>query len=121
MKLSDLTAKTKNITFDYEGESVTLDVRHQLVTPKLIADLALLDNLSVDSAARMHAISEHLAQLVAKWDVLDTDGAMFPLDVDRLAAEIPVAFQARCLMAAVQAMGEAAAPETISATSGAIS
>lgn len=121
MKLSDLTSKTKSITFDYEGESVNMDVRTALITPKLIADLALLDNMTVDGAARMLAISTHLAQLVAKWDVLDDNDVMFPLNVDRLASEIPVAFQARCLMEAVQAMGEATAPEPTSATSGAIS
>jgi hypothetical protein len=113
MKLSDLTSKTKPVTLDYNGEIVTMTVRCQLITPKLIADLGVLDDLTVDSAERMHAVSEHLARLVASWDVLEDDGSMFPLDVDRLTAEIPVEFQMRCLLAAVQVMqvGEAPAPE----------
>lgn len=112
MKLSTLVAKTKQVEFDYDGETVHMEVRHQLITPKLVADLGVLDDAAVDFSERTHLISEHLARLVVKWDVLDDDGAMFPLKPELLAAEIPVVFQAHCLMEAVQAMkpGEVQAP-----------
>lgn len=110
MKLSDITAKVKAVSFDYEGETVNLDVRTQLITPKLIADLSELEEKKL-TPETLRAISEHLVRLVATWDVQEDDGSAFPLEVSRLEAEIPVGFQMQALMAAVNAMGESIAPE----------
>ena len=110
MKLSDITAKTKTVSFDYSGETVNMDVRTQLITPKLIADLGELEEQKLTPEA-LRAISEHIVRLVATWDVQEDDGSVFPLDVERLEAEIPVGFQMHVLMAAVDAMGEDLAPQ----------
>lgn len=113
MKLSDLIAKTKSVSLNYGGESLTLQVRTEIITPKLVADLASLDDASVSAAARLQSAAELLVKLVASWDLYDADGVtMFPLDVARLESEVPLALQQQCLLSAVQSLqpGEAPAP-----------
>jgi hypothetical protein len=68
-------------------------------------------------ASKLLAISEQVCRLVAQWDVLNEDGSMFPLRVEQVAAEIPLAFQNAVIGAAIGAVsesgavGEAKAPE----------
>jgi hypothetical protein len=117
MKLADLARKTKRVTLAFEDETVHLEVRYQLITQKLIADIAALNSLAIDlseqTAEKLHTLGEQVARLVASWDVLDDDGQMFPLDPERLAAEIPMMFLAQVLGAAAGAIyqGEAPAPQ----------
>ena len=78
----------------------------------MAAELNAVDDDKVDPATRMHTLSDLASRLVAKWDVLNDDGSMFPLDTASLEATIPVMFLSSCLMEAVKAAlpGEASAP-----------
>src|SRR5579863_990002 len=111
MKISDLTAKTKTVSFDYDGETVNMDVHTQLITPKMAAELNEVDDDKVDAATRMHTLSDLASRLIAHWDVLNDDGSMFPLDTASLEATIPVMFLSQALMESVKAAlpGEASA------------
>lgn len=118
LRLADLAAKTKDATIDFDGESVTLTVRYQLITPRFLAQLEQLQALQGDGGGHtgdvLTALCGQLCQIIERWDVFDEDGAtMFPLDAARMAAELPVPFLYAVLGGAMGVMkpGEASAPE----------
>lgn len=120
LRFTDLARDTKSATLELGGgESICFRFRHGLITPRLMHDFLALDASRLEHAtvdeqeASMMAISGHLARLLTEWDVLDSDGSMFPLTADRLAADIPLLVQVRLLqtcLAEMSSTGEAAAP-----------
>lgn len=112
MKLSTLVAATKNVTVSYGGETINLVVRASAITPKMLADLALLAEAegSKAVAAQVNEIPDLLCRLVASWDVLNDDETPFPLDPEQVAEKIPMDFQVACIRAATGSVGEAVAP-----------
>lgn len=106
----DLAKKTKKAHLDLDdGDRINFAFRHQLITPRLVADLSALDGMREDSPAEVSAkllgVSEHVARLLTEWDVTEADGTtMFPLVADRLAEDIPLEIQMRLLMACVNEM-----------------
>lgn len=122
IKFSDLAKATKSATLDVgDGDTISFRFRHGLVTARLLHDLLSLDEAYMQAASpaqvdeSIMGICEQVARLVAEWDLLDADGvSMFPLDAQRLAADIPISLQARILrvcMAEMTTQGEASAPE----------
>jgi len=118
IKFSDLARDTKAATLDVGGgDTIAFRFRHGLITPRLMHDFLALDVSRLEQAtvdeqeAAMMAISAHLARLVTEWDVLDSDGSMFPLDAARLAADIPLLVQVRMLQTCLAGMSEASAGE----------
>ena len=97
LNLSDLVTKTKSISFEFDNEAVTMEVRVQSITPKMIANLKATQTDD-------NAVSSLLVQLVARWDVMDGTSP-FPLDVDKLSG-ISMIFQQRCLTEIFASVGE---------------
>jgi hypothetical protein len=125
MKLSDLMAKTRSVTLTYAGESVTLEVRVDVITGKLMAEMATIEKPVSDPSevvGRLESISRFLCRLVASWDVLGDDEQPFPLEPERVSESIPVAFMIACLQVATSSVGESSASGVTSGeTSGATS
>lgn len=131
MKLSDLTSKTKQLAIDVEGDVLHLEVRLHAVTLKALAELDQLGTAAQENAlANAQATVAMFCRIVASWDVVDAQGKPLPLDAAHLA-EFPVDVLGTLMGKITQALqagtpvggtaGEAPAPETNSAPSGAIS
>lgn len=123
LRLADLAAKTKDARIEWEGETVTLDVRYQLITPRFLSSIEQLQAMQADTGqvgAALVELCARLALLIASWDVYDLDGiTMYPLDAERMAAELPAPFLYAVLAGALGVMqpGEASAPGATSSAS----
>lgn len=106
IKLHELQAKTKETSFDYDGENVKITYRPGAFTAEVESRLqeALQNQLPAGG------IAEELSHLVAKWDVLDEAGKPLPVTVSWLR-QFPVAF----LNAIVEAIGRDMRPNASSA------
>lgn len=103
LRLIDLAKSAKTAAFTYAGETVTLTYRLGQVTPRMLAEVATITDLSL--------IAERVASLVSAWDVEEKPGQPFPLTAERLA-ELPLHFLLTVLRQVVEDArpGEAAAP-----------
>jgi len=111
MKLAAITQKTTKTSMPFDDDVLNYEFKHALITPALVADIQRLIEASV-SAENILAISTHIVSLVTTWDLIDEDGAMFPLDAKRIAHEVPLVFQATLITDMISKMrqGEANAP-----------
>lgn len=126
-KFTDLAKKTKPGTLDLgDGDVIQFTFRPALLTPNFVHNLSMFDEARMSAASAAEAdeviqdASEQVVKVIATWDVLDEDGTTpFPLDVERLRADIPVQVQVALLMQCTREMqpGEARAPETTAASS----
>lgn len=119
MRFTDLARATKTGKLDLGGgDVIRFEFRHGLITPHFMHTLLALDESRLKGAtadegeAAVMNVCEQVARLIVEWDLLDEDGSMFPLDVERLARDIPLTVQIGLLQQCLEEMGagEASAP-----------
>lgn len=88
IKLSDLLKRTRVITVEFQGETVTVTYRLNAVTPALLS-------------GKPSAV-EQVKAVVEEWDVLDDRGR--PMAPDVIAEQMPTMFLEAVLSAVVQDM-----------------
>jgi hypothetical protein len=107
LTLQKIAARRASVSFDYAGESVTVDYYPEQLTMGLqtrVTELRALAERDEDAAKR--AIGAIVLQLVASWDVLIEDsGPPIPLDADALFAVSPD-FLGHVIVAIVQDAGQ---------------
>ena len=101
IKLADLTRETKAATFDYDGETCTVEYRPAAFTAKMqisVMGMSLLGKEGGDDAEKARHIletlgdyTEALTQLIAAWDILDDEGKALPVTVEIMQA-LPLQF-----------------------------
>lgn len=93
---SQMANNNASVTFEYMGESVTLQYYPGRVTGTMLLTMSAdIDQTSPsEDLARLNA---RLVDLIKEWDVLEGD-AMFPLDPTRML-ELPLNFIKACLYA----------------------
>jgi len=106
-KLSDLVKGVQDVTFDYDGEPITITYKANAVSLRqaaLITDFATItqrvsDGEEEQSEATLQRESEALNSLVTtlvsnvvKWDLLEEDGkTMYPINPNSLR-DLPIRF-----------------------------
>lgn len=110
--VSQMATNSVTVAFDYAGETVNVTYAPGNINEKVFAGIASLaeansfdlskvdttnmSEISADLSAVLSAVNDTLVAVVSKWDVLNDDGTMFPLDVKRLS-ELPILFRAEVL------------------------
>lgn len=94
MNIGTVIDKTVDLTFEYNGESVTLQVREESLSPQFEQSLQ-------DTVKRPLAAAEAFARVIVSWDI-DYNGDPFPPTVDNLKI-LPVSFY-EAVMSAVGEM-----------------
>lgn len=119
MRFTDLARDTMAATLDVSGAVIHFRFRPGLITPRFMHDFLQLDESRMKGATAaeqqetLFAVSEQVARIVAEWDLTEVDDVtMFPLTVERLAADIPLFVQIQMLQTCLAEMqpGEASAP-----------
>lgn len=93
MNIGTVIDKTVDITFEYNGESVTMQVREESLSPQFEQGLR-------DTIDRPIAAAETLVSVITGWDI-DYNGEPFPPTLDNLKI-LPVSFYE----ATIAAIGE---------------
>ena len=79
LTVNKLSGDVNSVTFQYSGESVTVEYYPGKITEKTFAQLRFLASTDVDTiVAGFSMLNGMLASLIKTWDVLDDDGDMFP-------------------------------------------
>lgn len=87
IKLSQIGAKTRTVTMEYEGEPVALVYRPGKFTPRIEARL----NEAQSEGRVSQEVAAVLADVLASWDVLGDDGKPVKPTTE-LLMEFPVDF-----------------------------
>lgn len=95
LTLAKLQGNLANCSFDYEGETVHIKYRPNVYTPAFLLNLIRLQDTTM-SAETLTAMVDLVKQVVAEWDVLDEDGAVWPLTEVNLQS-LPLEFLAAML------------------------
>ncbi len=111
--VTEIAANTATIMFYWGDNEVNIVYRPGLVTEKIIAQMLALANMDEDSIlTQMQAFNKSLARLISRWDVLEADGSMYPLEPDKLA-DLSFMFRARVIQAILgDIRPEALTPQT---------
>ena len=101
IKLADLTKETRTATFEYDGETCTIEYRPAAFTAKMqisAMGMTLLGREGSDDIEKARHILETLGdyteartQLIASWDILDENGQALPVTVEIMQA-LPLQF-----------------------------
>lgn len=108
VKFRDLLKETKRVTFDYDGESVTIDYHPGAITPQMqlvaVGMQALGDEKGEMAPGTMQALMNDyvnvIVTMVKTWDVLGEDGVALPVD-KQWVSRMPLAFLSAVFAAAV--------------------
>jgi len=105
-KLSDLVKGVQDVTFDYDGEPVMVTYRANAISLRqasLITDFANLQQRYEESDSQadesdlqresdaLHSLVTTLVNNVVKWDLLNDDGAMYPIS-EKSLTDLPLRF-----------------------------
>lgn len=85
MKLANLKNRTKQISVEFAGETLTITYLPSRITPEL---------------AGQEDISAALAEIIERWDLLDDDSEAYPISKETLE-KLPVDFLAAVLAAII--------------------
>lgn len=86
LKISNLAADERTVSFVYAGEDVTIVYRPSKFTPSIAA--------AAEGVAEQEVIERlvgRLADMLVRWDVLDDDGSELPTSED-VIRELPFRF-----------------------------
>ncbi len=92
ISLSKITAKTKTIAVEWEGETVQIDYSPSQYTPAYIDALAAKQKeaeAEADTAKQGEKFSEMACEVVKAWDIQGDDGAVLPVSVAAMS-QLPV-------------------------------
>lgn len=110
VRLSQIKGETRTVRIDFGDEGdLNITFRPGGITP------AREEELQVEEAEGrgLRALIGLLCEVIVEWDLLDENGAPFPLDVEALMQSIPADLFQQVFLA----IGEAAAPGEPSAGS----
>lgn len=117
VQFSQIASKHASVTITggtLGDESITVVYYPGRLTDNLLASMQQLQVLETGNMAGLSglfSLNDVLCELIVSWDVLDSDGSMYPLDPKRLK-ELPVPFKAEVLYALVNDLRpEALAPQ----------
>lgn len=88
IRLSDIKANIRKVTFDYEGNEVNIEYKPSAVTPSLQSKIVKMDKN--DSMNMVDAI----AVMLVGWDVLGDNGKPIAITTATLGA-LPIKFVAQ--------------------------
>lgn len=89
IKLSDIQKKTKSLSLSFQGETLHLDYKINVVTPAFLDEKLDLKN--------------QLVQSIASWDLEDDEGKMSEISVETFD-QLPVQFQIDLMTAITEDM-----------------
>ncbi len=95
MKLSAYLSKTKQIQVDFEGETLTIDYKPNVVTPTFLDSLEGLNN--------RQSVHKQICASVQSWDLVNDEGQVLPIN-DETLQTLPTGFTVRVLEAIVTDM-----------------
>ncbi len=87
VSLSQIACKLASVTHDF-GNNATLTIEYDpnLITEEVFAQLQTFSKMSGDTVVEgFRAFNELLISLIKSWDLLEDDGTVIPLTVERFA------------------------------------
>lgn len=99
LTLNKIANNVASVTFQYSGDSVTIEYYPSKVTEKTFAQLQSFAQTNADNIiAGFSTLNGMLANLIKSWDVYqdDAETIMYPLTPDALA-ELPIAFRTKVM------------------------
>lgn len=74
--LSQMMGKLRTCKVTFQGESMDVTYRPNIVTPVLIDE--------INSLTGRDSLDEQVVRIIDHWDLLDTEGKQIPVDKDNL-------------------------------------
>ncbi len=96
--LSQIACKEASVTHSFGGDaSLTITYDPNLITEEVFAQLQDFAKMSGDTVVEgFKAFNELLVSLIKSWDLLEDDGTVIPLTVERLA-KLPIPLRSLAL------------------------
>lgn len=92
MRLSEVQAREKVCTVEYDGEQVDVCYRPAKVTPDMLSNvLDMVSNPDNAASAEIDSVPALLEPILVWWDVLDDDDNRLPTDATTIRS-MPMAF-----------------------------
>ena len=87
VSLSQIACKHASVTHHFGGDaSLTIEYDPNLITEEVFAQLQTFASMKGDTVVEgFKALNELLIRLIKSWDLLEDDGTVIPLTVERFA------------------------------------